>query len=62
MGVEWWNSTPRFASTPERRNGNMNLNKYLISWSGDRTYNQSRLQSHFEPVRHYWPQRVAYNS
>ena len=30
-----------FASTPERRNENINVNKYLISSSGDRTHNQS---------------------
>ena len=32
MRLEWRNSTPRVASTPERRNGNRNLNKYLISY------------------------------
>ena len=36
----WRNSTPRFASTPERRNENINLHKYFISTSGDRTQNQ----------------------
>ena len=36
------NSTPRFASTPERKNVNINLNKYFISLSGDQTHNQSR--------------------
>ena len=41
-----------FASTPERRNGNLNLSKYFISSSGDRTHNQSVLQSHFVPLRH----------
>ena len=46
------NSTPRFASTPER----WNENKHFISPSGDRTHNQSRLQSHFVPLRPYWPQ------
>ena len=35
LRVEWQNLTPRFASTPERRNGNINLNKYFISSSGD---------------------------
>ena len=40
---------PRFASTPERRNENINVNKYLIFLSGDRTHNQSTLQSHFVP-------------
>ena len=45
-----------FASTPEQRNENINLNKYFISSSGDRTHNQSILQSHFVPLRHDWPQ------
>ena len=54
--VEWQNSTPRLSSTPERRNGNINLSKYFISSSGDGTHNQSVLQSHFVPRRHDWPQ------
>ena len=54
LRVEWQNSTPRFASTPKRRNGNINLSKYLISSNGDRTHNQSVLQSHFVPLRHDW--------
>ena len=37
----WWSSTPRFDSTPERTNKNINLNKHLISSSGGRTHNQS---------------------
>ena len=41
LRVEWQNSTLRFASTPERRNENINVNKYFISSSGDRTHNQS---------------------
>ena len=45
---------PRFASTPERRNENINVNKYLISSSGGRTHNQSILQSHFVPLLHDW--------
>ena len=53
--AEWPNSTPRFALRPDRRNGNINLNKYLISSSGDRIHNQSRLQSHFMPLRHDRP-------
>ena len=53
--LEWQNSTPRLASTPGRRNRNINLSKYFISWSGDRTHNQSILQSHFVPLRHDWP-------
>ena len=55
LRVEWQNSTPRLISTPERRNENINLSKYLISSSGDRTHNQSVLQSHFVPLRHDWP-------
>ena len=47
----------RASSTPERRNGDINLNKYFISSSGDRTHNQSVLQSHFVPLRHAWPQK-----
>ena len=39
------NSTPRFASTPEPRNENINVNKYYIFSSGNRTYNQLILQS-----------------
>ena len=43
LRVEWQNSTPRLTSTPrpDRRNGNINLSKYLISSIGDRTHNQS---------------------
>ena len=47
LRVEWQNSTPLFASTPERRNNNINLSKYFISSSGDQTHYQSVLQSHF---------------
>ena len=39
-----------------RGNGNINLSKYFISSSGDRTHNQSILKSHLVPLRHYWPQ------
>ena len=62
LSVEFWRhcvlsgGTPlRFASIPERRIGNINLNKHLISSSGYRTYSQSRLQSHFVPLHHDWP-------
>ena len=48
-------STPRLTLTPERRNGNINLSKYFISSSGDRTHNLSVLQSHFVPLRHDRP-------
>ena len=41
LRVEWQNSTSRLTSTPERRKGNINLSKYFISSSGDRTHNQS---------------------
>ena len=34
---------------------NINLNKYFISSSGDRTHNQSVLQSHLVPLRYDWP-------
>ena len=40
------------------RNGNINLSKYFISFSEDRTHNQSVLQSHFVPLRHDWPQFI----
>ena len=54
--VEWRKSTPRFSSTSEQRIENINFNKYLISWSGDQTWDQSRLQSHFVPLQnHDWP-------
>ena len=43
LSVEWRNSTPRFASTPERRNRNY------------QHYNQSRLQSDLVSLRHDWP-------
>ena len=42
----------------EGRNKNINLSKYLISSSGDRTHNQLRLHSHFVPLRHDRPQIV----
>ena len=41
-----------FASTPERRNENINVNKYFIVLSGDQTNNPSILQSQFGPLRH----------
>ena len=44
--------TPRLSSTPQRRNGNINLSKYFNSSSGDRTQYQSVLQSHLVPLRH----------
>ena len=31
LRVEWRNSTPHFPLTPERRNENINVNKYFIS-------------------------------
>ena len=37
-------------------NGNINLSKYFTSSSGDRTHNQSVLQSHLVPLRHDWTQ------
>ena len=52
LRVKWQNSTPLFTSTPERRNGNIYLCKYFISSSGDRTHNQSVLQSHIVPLCH----------
>ena len=49
------------ASTPERRNENLNVNKYFTSSSGDRTHNQSILQSHFVPMRPDWPLFCTYS-
>ena len=34
------------------------MNRYVISSSGDRTHNQSRLQSHFVVLRHDWPRNI----
>ena len=50
--VEWRNSTPRFASTPERRHENV---KYFISSSGNRIHNLSRLHM-FVLLHHDWSQ------
>ena len=55
----WRNLTLRFALTPERRNENINENKYLISSSGDRPYNQTVLQSQFVPLRRDRPPTPA---
>ena len=44
--------------TPERRNENINVNKYFISSSGCRTYNQPILQSHFGPLWYDWPHHI----
>ena len=53
LSAEFWShcvlsgrTQRRAVSTPERRNGNINLSKYFISSSGDRTHNQLVLQSH----------------
>ena len=35
-----------FTSTPKRKNENINLDIFFIPWSGHRTHDQSRLQSH----------------
>ena len=60
LRIEYWYSTSHFVSTPERRNKNINLNKYFISSNGDRTHNQSILQTHFVPLRHDGPRRMVY--
>ena len=39
----------------------MNVSKYFISSSGDRTHNQSILQAHFVLLRHEWPQQIIRN-
>ena len=48
--------TVALCSIPDRRKENINLDEYSLSSSGDRTHNQSRLQSHFVPLRDDWPQ------
>ena len=40
------------------RNLNINLSKYFISLSGDRTLNQSVLQTYFVQLRHDWPPKL----
>ena len=45
---------PRFASTPERRDENINVNKYFISSSGDRTHNHDFTVTRFT---HDWLQK-----
>ena len=49
LRVEWWNLMPRFASTPERKNGNINVNKYFSYLSGNRIYNLSQHAGAFAP-------------
>ena len=44
---------------PRHQCEEMKINKYFISSSGDRTHNQSILQSHFVPLRHDQPQLPA---
>ena len=58
LSAEFW----RHCVMRERRNGNINLTKYFISSSGDRTHNQSVLQSHFVPLHHDWPHIYIYLS
>ena len=44
----------RACSQPERRTGNINLSKYFISSSGDRTHNQSVFQAGWSvPIPEY---------
>ena len=56
-GIASW-VTELNSSTPERRNGKINLSKYFISSSGDPTHNKSVLQSHFVSQRHDWPHLI----
>ena len=42
-----------FPSTPERRNENINVNKYLLEWASNPQ--PVDLQAHFVPLRHDWP-------
>ena len=53
---EWRNSTPRFASKPERKNENINDSIYS---SENRTHNLSRLQSHFVLLWDDWPCEIS---
>ena len=46
-------------TTPERRNENVNVNKYFFPSSGDLTHNQSILQSHYLPLRHDWDIKIG---
>ena len=63
LSAEFWRNCALSGRTQRRalprhqseENGNINLSKYFISSSGDRTHNQSVLQSHFVPLRHDWP-------
>ena len=43
------------------RNGNINLNKYMIFSSGNQTHNQPRLQSHFVPLPQLASWSAAHN-
>ena len=45
--VEWRNWRLCFASTPERKNENINLNKHFIFSNGYQIHKQLRLQSPF---------------
>ena len=61
IAVEWGRSTPLIASRLERKNENLNLNKYFISLSGNRTNNHSITQTYcyFIPLRHEWFQKFS---
>ena len=56
LSAEFWRHCVLSGRTqPERRNENINVNKYFTSSSGDRIHNQSILQLHFVPLCHDWP-------
>ena len=52
LWIDWWNSTPRFASFPKQENEN---DKYFIFSSRNRSHNLSRLQSHVYALHLDWP-------
>ena len=54
--VEWANSTPRFASTPERKNKNMKSPRVWIEITICRVYSHMLV-----PLLHDWPQWTSKN-
>ena len=60
--VEWQNSTLRIASTPERANENINVNKYFHfhEWGSNQSHLQSNsfylldLLSHLMKITHFF--------
>ena len=52
LSIEWWKTTPHFASLPKAGNENI---KYLISPSGNRIHNLSDCSRTHVPLRTHWP-------